>query len=151
MRDRETAARQIGIERLDVAQARAAGGRIADVASGHHSRQFGDRVLPGEIVRHMAQAAAAVEFAPVEGGDADRLLAAVLQCMEAQRRRRGGVGGVDGAEHAALFAQLVAVRIVEGMGEVHGSPIWGDRMAVRSVLPMAMLRGDYKASATDRA
>ena len=111
MRHREAAAGKIGIERLDIAQARPAGGRIADMACGHHAGQFGDRFLAGEIVRHMAKPAQGEEFGAVETRDTRGFLAAVLQRVEAQGGDGGSIGRVDCAEHAALFAQLVAILV----------------------------------------
>ena len=107
----KTATGEVGIERLDIAQARPAGGRIANMARRHHAGQFGDRFLAGEILRDMAEPAAGVEFGPVEAGDARGFLPAMLQCMEAERGDGGGIGRIDRAEHAALFAQLVAILV----------------------------------------
>ena len=59
----------------------------------------------------MAEPAAGVEFGPVEAGDARGFLPAMLQCMEAERGDGGGIGRIDRAEHAALFAQLVAILV----------------------------------------
>ncbi len=148
MRHREAAAGQIGIKRLDVAQARSAGGRIADMPGGHDAGQFGDRFLAGKIVRDMADAAAGEEFGAVEAGDPGRFLPAVLKRVEAQRGGGGGIGRIDRAEHAALFAQLVAVLIEKRMGEVHQRAC--PPRLIRMRAPMAMLRSDYKGSAVVR-
>ena len=64
-----------------------------------------------EIVGHVAEAAAGVELRAVEAGDAGRFLAAMLQRMEAERADAAAPRRPD-AEHAALFAQLVAVERV---------------------------------------
>jgi hypothetical protein len=52
-----------------------------------------------------------VEALAVKGDDAGGLLAAVLKRVEAQRGDGGGVGMAEDAEHAALFAESVGVRI----------------------------------------
>ncbi len=58
----KAAAGEIGIERLHVAQAGAAGGRVANMPGGHHARQLGNRFTGREVVGDMAQAAAGEEF-----------------------------------------------------------------------------------------
>ena len=55
MSDRETAGGEFGVKRLHVAQARAAGGRVADVAARHRARQLGDRFAGREVVGDMAE------------------------------------------------------------------------------------------------
>ena len=88
MGDGEAAAGELGEERLHVAQVRAAGGRIAVMADGavaleplHHRRL-------GEVVADQADMALAAELLAVEGDDAGRLLAAVLQRVQAERGQR---------------------------------------------------------------
>ena len=54
MRHSETAARKIGIQRLNVAQAGTARRRIPHMPCGHRTGQFGDCFLRGEILRHVA-------------------------------------------------------------------------------------------------
>ena len=122
MRDRETATRQIGEQRLDVAQAASAGGRIAHMPRCHLTRQFGQGSRAREILRDMAQTAARVELGTVETGDPDRFLAAMLERVEAQRGNRRRLAHADHAEDAALFAQFVAVCIAVRMCEVHCVP-----------------------------
>ena len=58
-----------------------------------------------------AEPALGIEALAVEGDDARRFLAAMLQRMEAERRDRGGVGVAEDAEDAAFFAQPVAFKI----------------------------------------
>ena len=52
------------------------------------------------------------ELLSVEGDDAGRLLAAVLQRVQAERGQRGRLRVPENAEDAALLVQLV---VVEGM------------------------------------
>ncbi len=110
--DGEAAAGKIGVQRLDIAQALAAGGRIAHMARRHAARQLGELGLVVEHLRNVADAAPGVELRAVVADDADRFLAAMLQRVQAQRgHRRGIVLGADHAENAALLAQLVAAKI----------------------------------------
>ena len=63
----------------------------------------------GEIVADQADMALGVEAGAVEGDDAGRLLAAMLQGMQAERGQRRGVRMAEDAEDAALLVQLVVV------------------------------------------
>ena len=113
MGEREAAGGQLGVERLDVAQPRTAGGRIAGVADGAPARQAAQHLGLGEIVADKADMAFGVELLAVEGGDARRLLTAMLQGVQAERSDRGGVVGAEDAEDTTLFVQLV---VVSGVG-----------------------------------
>ena len=66
----------------------------------------------------------------------------MLQRVKSQRADGRSLGRTDDAENAALFAQLVAVLIKEGMGKVHLSRKW----VANRALPMAMLQSDYKGN-----
>ena len=70
-----------------------------------------DRRWLGEGVADEAHAALGVEALAVEGDDAGRFLAAMLQGVQAERGDRGGVGMAEDAEDAAFLAQAVAVEI----------------------------------------
>ena len=113
MADREAAELEVGEERLDVAQDRLAGGGIADMAHGRMALEPADDGFRGETVGDMAQRPVGGELMPVIGDDADGLLAAMLQGVQAQGAERGGLLGTVDADHAALFLELV---VVEGMG-----------------------------------
>ena len=63
------------------------------------------------MVADEAEAALGVEADAVEGDDARGFLAAMLQRMQTERGDGGGVGMVEDAEDAALFAQPVSVGI----------------------------------------
>ena len=119
VRDGESARRQIGVKRLHIAQPRAAGGRIADVARSHEAGQFPDRFDGGKIFRNLAKPAPGIEFGTVKAGDSRRFLPAMLQSMQAQRRYRSRIGCVDDAENAAFLAQLVAVSVEKRMVRDH--------------------------------
>ena len=71
-------------------------------------------VAVGEAVADEAELALGVEDLAVEGDDACRLLAAMLQGVQAERRDRGGIRMAEDAEDAAFFAQRIAVEV-----EVH--------------------------------
>ena len=62
------------------------------------------------MIAHQAEAAFRLEALAIEGDDACRLLPAVLQRMEAQRRERRRVRVAVDAEHAAFLAQAVGVQ-----------------------------------------
>ena len=109
MRDRKAAQRQLREERLDVAQRAVAGRRVADMADGGAARQPADHRLILEIVGDMTHAAMAVEALAVEARDPGRLLAAMLQGVEAKRCKRGGAVRTPHAEHAAFLMQLVGL------------------------------------------
>ena len=84
MGDREAAAVEFGEERLHVAQNRLAGGRVAGMADGGEAVEALDGRPVGEVVADEAELALRVEDRSVEGDDARRLLAAVLQGVEAR-------------------------------------------------------------------
>src|SRR5690606_27684323 len=95
-----------------------------------------------EVLGDMTEPAARKEFGAIEAGYADCFLSAVLKRMKAQRAHGRGLGCADHAENAALLAQLVAVLVKEGVGEVH---LFRKRVANRG-FPMAMLLHDYKGN-----
>ena len=102
---------ELGEQRLDVAQDRRAGRRVAHVADRRRTGQALDRRRAGEVIADQAEAPLGVEARAVEGDDAGRLLAAVLKRVQAERsdRRRGRMA--EDAEDAAFLAQPVAVEI----------------------------------------
>ena len=114
MADREAAGIEFGEQRLDVAQHRLAGGRIAHMADRDGAGQPIDDLAAREGVADEAEPALGMEPVAVEGDDAGRLLAAMLQRVQAERRDGGRIGMSVDAEYAAFFAQPVAVEIAEG-------------------------------------
>ena len=58
-----------------------------------------------------AESAFGIESVAVEADDARRLLAAMLQGVEAERRDRGGGGMAENAENAAFLTQPVGFEI----------------------------------------
>ena len=114
MRDGEPARGEIGEQRLNVPQARSAGGRIAHVPGGHDPGQLGERGGGGEIGGDMADAAPRIELGPVKAGDAHRFLAAMLQRVEPERGGRGCIARADHPENPAFLAQLVSVEVPRG-------------------------------------
>ena len=111
MPDREPARGQVREQRLDVPQHRLARGRIAVVADRAVAGQATDHLLVAEILAHLSGRVMAVEPVAVEGNDAGGLLPPMLQRMQAERRKRGGVGVVPDAEDAAFLAQPVVVLV----------------------------------------
>ena len=109
--DREAAGVELGEQRLDVAQDRLAGGGIADMADRGGAGQALDRRGAGEMVADQPEAPLGMEPRAVEGDDARRLLAAMLQGVQAERGDRRRVGMAENAEYAAFLAQTVALEI----------------------------------------
>ena len=116
VRDGEAAGRQVGIERLNVAQRGFARGRIADMAAGDVAGQAADHVVTVEIARDVTHGAVGVEQRAVEAGDPRRFLSAMLERMQAERGQRGRAVGAGHTENAAFLAEFV---IVEGVGGQH--------------------------------
>jgi hypothetical protein len=75
------------------------------------SGQAVDRLAPRECVTDQTKAALRVEALAVEGDDAGGFLAAVLECVQAERGYGGGVGMTEYAEYPAFLAQAIGVRI----------------------------------------
>ena len=94
--------------RLGVLPRRRAGGGVAHVPHGHLAAQR-PQLLLVEDLRHETEIAHGHDVALVGGGDARRLLAAVLERVQREVREAGDVrlGRVD-AEDAALVARTVA-------------------------------------------
>ncbi len=113
VRDGEAARVQLREERLHIAQHGLAGRGVAHMADGRGAGQALDRALLGKMVADESQSALAVKAAAVKGDDARRLLAAMLERMQAQRGDRRGVGEIEDAKDAAIFAKPVAVEIVD--------------------------------------
>ena len=114
VRDGEAAGRQVGIERLDVAQRGLARGRIADVPARDLTAQARHDLVAVEIARHMPHRAMAVEMLAVPAGNAGGFLSAMLQRVQPERDERGGPVRAGHTEDAALLAQLVVVERIGG-------------------------------------
>jgi hypothetical protein len=107
MGDGEAPLGELGEEGLHVAQARAAGGGVARVADGAAARQPIDDGLLGEGVADQADMALDVELGAVIGDDARRLLAAVLERMQAERDDGRRVLPAEDPEHPAFVVEMV--------------------------------------------
>ena len=115
MGDCKAAGLELGEQRLDVAQHGLAGRGIAHMADRRASRQTIDGRGVGKVVADQPLPALGVKPHAVIRDDARGLLAAMLQSMEAKRSNGGGVGVIENAKNAALFAQSVAVRVEAGL------------------------------------
>ncbi len=94
-------------------------------------------------VADQAEPALGMKPLAVEGDDAGRLLAAMLQGVQAERGDRGRIRMAENAEHAAFLAQPVGVQIeVEGGGSLvtEGSS-WLVDHAGASARPVSFRRG----------
>ncbi|GEC16962.1 hypothetical protein NWI01_28540 [Nitrobacter winogradskyi] len=80
-----------------------------------------DHLAAGEGIADKSEPAFGMEAVAVEGHDSGRFLAAVLESMKAERGDRRGFRMAKNAEHAALLAQRVAVKIEISLGIVGGS------------------------------
>jgi hypothetical protein len=111
MGDCKTAGIEFGEERLDVAQDGFARGGVADMADGGGAGQALDHFAAGEGVADEAEAAFGMEALAVEGDDAGRFLAAMLEGVQAERGERRRIGMAVDAEYTAFLAQHVAIEI----------------------------------------
>ena len=109
VRHREAAKLEIGVEWLHVAEDRAAGRGVAVMADRTDAGQRGDHPRIAEVVADQAKAAMRMKVAAIEGDDAGRLLAAMLQRVQAECRDGGGIRDVPDAEDTALLVELVVV------------------------------------------
>ena len=64
------------------------------------------------MVADEAEPALGIESIAVEGDDARRLLAAVLEGVQSERGDGGGIGMTEDAEDSAFFTQAVGVGVV---------------------------------------
>ena len=134
MRDRQAAERELGEQRLNVAQHDFAGRGIAVVANRRAALEPVDDRGRAEVVADQAEAAVAVVLHAVEGHDTGRSLAAVLQRVEAESGVRGRIVMAEDAEDAALFVQLVVVEGVDKRRRCHSVPWISRSIALRSAL-----------------
>ena len=82
------------------------------MADGQMAGQGVHQALLGEIVPHIAEPPGGVEpVIGVIGGDPAGLLPAMLQGMQAEGHKVGGLLHPDHTKHAAFFMQFVAVDI----------------------------------------
>ena len=108
--DGEPAELEIGEQRLHVAQRHLAGRRIAHMADRGPPGQPRDHLFRAEIVADLAHAAMGAELLAVIGDDAGRLLSAMLQRVQAERRERRRLGVAIDPEHAAFLVQMIGVQ-----------------------------------------
>src|SRR5438552_1351286 len=109
VRDRDGSARRGSRDRLRVLQVRAARGRVADVADRGRPGQAPEP-LRTEHVGDPAHRLLQVQAGAVGGRDAGRLLATVLERVEAQVHDVRGLRMVPDAEEPALVVELVVRR-----------------------------------------
>ena len=110
VRDGKTARGEIGIERLDIAQRRFAGGGVTDVAAGDRTGQTADNFVAVEIAGDMTHRAVRMEMRAIPAGDPGRFLSAMLQGVKAERNDGRGSIGTPDAKDAAFLAEFVVVK-----------------------------------------
>src|SRR4029450_4191553 len=114
-------------KRLTIAQDGIAAGGVADMAYGDISLQALDHGPGSKVVADEAYTPLGMKMVAVETNDAGRLLAPMLERMQAERSQRRGVGMIEDAEDAALFMQPVLLepgqcRFLGFNGFCHGPP-----------------------------
>jgi hypothetical protein len=114
--DRQPAAGDVDEQRLDVAQDRLAGGGVTIMTDRGVAPELADDGPGAEIVADQAEPAMGVEVSAVVADDAARLLAAVLQGMEPERRVRSRLIVADDAEDAAFLVEAVKRIVVADRG-----------------------------------
>ncbi len=114
MRDCETARREIGEQRLDVAQRRFAGCGIANMAASDVAGQATDDFIAVKVAGHMAHCAVRVEAFGIPARDTGGFLATMLERMKPQRHNSGRGVRPPHTEDATLFAQLVVIKWIGG-------------------------------------
>ena len=111
MRDGDSAARKIGIHRLDVTYIRTAGRRIARVSDRLRTLELlRMRAVFSEDVADKARMSFSDELHAVVSNDAHGLLAAMLQGVQAEDRQRTGISATEDAEDRAFLVKLVGER-----------------------------------------
>jgi hypothetical protein len=105
--DGETAAGKFGEKRLHVAQAFAAGGRVAGVADGAVAGQAVHDGALGEGVTDQADMTFNGKLLAVKGDDPGGLLAAVLKRVQSECDHGGSFGLAENAEHATLVMKAI--------------------------------------------
>ena len=117
---REAAELELGEKRLDVAQDGAAARGVARVADGAVAAQACHDFFVAEIIADQTDRTVRVELRAVEGDNAGRLLAAMLQRVEAEGSECGRVLVAENAENSAFFLELVVVKRIGR--DVHTAP-----------------------------
>ncbi len=111
MSDGKAARRKFGKERLHVAQDRLASGGIAHMPKGRLALQPLDGFFRSEVVADQAEPPLGVKTPLVEGDDACRFLAAVLQSMKAECGECCCVLMAVNSKYTAFLPEEVAVEV----------------------------------------
>src|ERR1700684_4128847 len=98
---------EIGEHRLHIAYDRAARGGVANVTDGIGAAQIFHVPVLAENIADQANMAFRYELLAVKGDNARRLLAAMLQSMQAESGKSAGIFMAKHAENAAFFVQFV--------------------------------------------
>ncbi|GGB50468.1 hypothetical protein GCM10011505_34410 [Tistrella bauzanensis] len=109
MGDRQAAEGEVGIERLDVAQAGTAGRCVTDMADAHIADHLHHQALIGKGVANQADRAMRMELVAIISDDATGFLAAMLKRMQPERHVTCRFLMAMDTEDSALFAQMVVV------------------------------------------
>ncbi len=109
--DGEPARIDVRIERLHVLERRLAGRRVAVVTDRHIALEAVDDAGLVEVVADEAEATLGVELGAVIGDDAGRLLAAVLERVQAERGQGRGIGVPKNTEDPAFLAESIVTHL----------------------------------------
>ncbi|GAB4518469.1 MAG: hypothetical protein Tsb0010_02740 [Parvularculaceae bacterium] len=75
------------------------------MADGRGPGKGSEILRPGKVFRDQAEAALRVEMGAVKGGDPDRFLTAMLQCVQSERGDWAGIGDPEYADDPAFFRE----------------------------------------------
>ena len=109
VRNRESARRKVGVERLHVAQRGLTCRRIANMPTRHRTRKATDYIVAVEIARNVPHGAVGVELPSIPRAYPGRFLTAMLQCMKSERDKCCRGFRAPHAKNTALFAKFVIV------------------------------------------
>jgi hypothetical protein len=92
------------------------------MANPNRTGQLADNVVAVEIAGDMPHCSMCVIIRAIETNDPRRLLAAMLESVEAEGNEAGGRIGAPDSEDAALLAEFVVVKRVGGKHDFRANP-----------------------------
>src|SRR4029078_8193280 len=111
MADGEATGIKLGEQRLHVADDRLAGRRGAHMSDRRTSRPAIDHLAAGKGIAHETKPSLGMKSLAIERNDAGCLLAAMLKCVQAERREGAAARMTENAEDATLLAPAVGLGI----------------------------------------
>jgi hypothetical protein len=92
------------------------------MADPDRTRQLADDVVAVEIAGDMSHCSMCVIIRSIEANDPRRLLAAMLEGVEAEGNETGRRVGAPDSENAALLAEFIVVKRVGGKHDFRANP-----------------------------